>query len=80
MGEGVWGWGDGGKGGEDGLRAGVGGGSGVWCWSRRDTRGKRGYDGSLERGVTVGERRCGGRGVRGWREGWGAVRTVLEVV
>ena len=36
---------------------GVGGGNGVWCSARRDTRGKRGYDGSARAGAAeVGAR------------------------
>ncbi len=46
-----------------GAGAGVGGWGGGWCWSRRDTRGKHGYDGSILRGYdgTLG-RGCGGKG------------------
>ena len=42
----------------------AGGGEGQrWCCSRRDTRGKRGYDGSGGAGVTEVGRGCDGVGV-----------------
>ncbi len=46
--------------------------SGAWCSARRDTRGKRGYDGSLSRGCggggSAGVAEFGGRGCGGiWR-------------
>ena len=31
-------------------RAEFGNGKRAWCWGQRDTRGERGYDGSLARG------------------------------
>ena len=34
------------------ARLGEGGGCGAWCSARRDTRGKRGYDGSTYTGMT----------------------------
>ena len=36
-------------------------GGGVWCCERRDTRGKRGYDGVLGAGVTGSGGEGGGR-------------------
>ena len=46
-----------------------GGVNGAWCWARRDTRGKRGYDGSNVRGCDgAGFARGGGERARGRRE------------
>ena len=44
----------------EGRTRGWGGGNGAWRAARRDTRGKRGYDGSSSRG-------CDGRGAYGER-------------
>ena len=38
---------------------------GVGCWSRRDTRGERGYDGALFVGLAELVRGRGGKGMQG---------------
>ena len=44
-----------------GAEEGGGGGAGLWCCARRDTRGKRGYDGRRGAGMTE-------MSARVWRE------------
>ena len=59
------------------------GGMRRWCCSRRDTRGKRGYDDSVGAGMTVvGTRvwRWCGRGCDGGRRVWGKCEPPLTEV
>ena len=62
LGDGSWVWGLGAGVGAGGLQSAFVEGMRRWCWLRRDTRGKRGYDGILGR-----VRRCGERGRDGRR-------------
>ena len=54
---------------------------GGWCWSRRDTRGKRGYDGEVKRGYDgswgAGVAELGARGWRSLGRGGGGVGWVV---